>query len=374
MASLLQPRPAIASRLLAWFDQAGRHDLPWKHPRDPYRIWVSEIMLQQTQVGTVLPYFERFMARFPTLATLADAPLDEVLQRWTGLGYYARARNLHRAARQLQQDFNGQLPDDPDQLQALPGIGRSTAGAIAAMAHDRRAPILDGNVRRVLARYHGLRSWPGERAAEQALWQQADAHTPNERVADYTQAIMDLGALLCTRRNPDCEACPLAADCLARCWQATDSIPAARPRRERPTRIRDALLIVRPDGHLWLEQRPPSGIWGGLWSFPEREAGAELPGWLLRANASAQAGHGPLTAATLPTLVHQFTHYRLELRPLLLRLPTRDAVVGEHAGDWFAPSGPLDIALAAPVTQARRKGLLQWIKPFSLESEPWPEP
>lgn len=351
----LNTRPAIAERLLAWFDRAGRHTLPWKTPRDPYRIWVSEIMLQQTQVTTVVPYFERFMMRFPHVQALAEAPADEVLQHWTGLGYYARARNLHRAAQRLTEDHNGMLPADPEALQSLPGIGRSTAGAIAAMAFDVRAPILDGNVRRVLARYHGIRSWPGERRIEQLLWRQAEQHTPESRVADFTQAIMDLGATVCRRSRPDCTQCPLASDCLALAWQQTHAIPAPRPRKERPTRHRTALLLFDRQGRILLEQRPPQGIWGGLWSFPEFETSASA------AEHARDLGEVLPAEALNPSavLVHLFTHYRLELTLLATQLTSTPAArVSERPIGWFAPDGPLDIALAAPVKRTLQQGLL----------------
>src|SRR5690606_8097985 len=246
----------FARRLLAWFDRCGRHDLPWQRDRRPYAVWVSEIMLQQTQVATVIPYFERFVARFPDVEVLAEASLDDVLALWSGLGYYARARNLHRAAQLVVERYGGDLPDSLDELMALPGIGRSTAGAILAQAHGVRAPILDGNVKRVLARHAGIEGWPGEREVEQTLWAIADERTPSERVADYTQAIMDLGAMLCTRRRPACTVCPVVEDCRACRLGIQERLPSPRPKRERPRRRRMMLVVRDSQGRVLLERRP----------------------------------------------------------------------------------------------------------------------
>ena len=259
----------FAERLLAWFADHGRHDLPWQRDPSPYGVWVSEIMLQQTQVATVIPYYERFMARFPDLAALAEAPLDEVLAHWSGLGYYARARNLHRAARQAMAEHGGRLPETIDALQALPGIGRSTAGAILSLALGQRHPILDGNVKRVLARHAAVAGWPGKAAVQRTLWELAEARTPRRRVADYNQAMMDLGATLCTRARPACERCPVAADCRAREQGLQTDYPGPRPRRELPERQVQMLLVRDPQGRVLLERRPPQGVWGGLWCLPE---------------------------------------------------------------------------------------------------------
>ncbi len=357
---------ALAERLLAWYDREGRHALPWQSPRDAYRVWVSEIMLQQTQVTTVIPYFERFMARFPDVAALAAAEQDEVLHLWTGLGYYARARNLHRAARRVVEDHGGALPADPQTLRELPGIGPSTAGAIAAMAYDRRAPILDGNVKRVLARFHGIRGWPGEREVERRLWTLAEAHTPHERVADYTQAVMDLGATVCTRGAPACERCPLAGECVARARGLAEEIPAPRPKRELPERATRVLLLTDADGRLLLARRPAEGVWGGMWSFPELAPDARpIDG----ARALLDAPAPPLVErGTWPPLRHGFTHFRLTMTPVELRTDARRpptaterprSVAGvADAPDedeprpplrWIDPRRPPDIALAAPV-------------------------
>ena len=259
----------IAERLVHWHARHGRRHLPWQRNPTPYRVWVSEIMLQQTRVGVVIAYYERFMARFPALADLADAPLDDVLALWSGLGYYSRARNLHRAAVLVRDRHDGQMPCDTAALVALPGIGRSTAGAILALSHGDRHPILDGNVKRVLCRYHGIEGWPGRGAIERTLWTLAERHTPHEGVAAYTQAVMDLGATLCVRSRPLCSLCPIEAGCTARRDGTQARIPAPRPRRAVPHRQTAFLVLRDASGALLLERRPPSGIWGGLWCFPE---------------------------------------------------------------------------------------------------------
>jgi A/G-specific adenine glycosylase len=269
------PPAEIADALLPWFDRHGRHDLPWKAGADPYRIWLSEIMLQQTQVTTVIPYYERFLEAFPDADALAAAEVDAVLARWTGLGYYARARNLHRAARAIVDDHGGRFPADVDALAALPGIGRSTAGAIAAQAFGVRAPILDGNVKRVITRLAAVEGWPGRTAVARELWALAEDWTPAERVADYTQAVMDLGATVCTPRRPACDACPLADRCLARARGLQHRLPTPKPKREKPERRTRMLLIQDPDGAVLLERRPPQGIWGGLWCFPQQDLDAD---------------------------------------------------------------------------------------------------
>src|SRR5690554_683058 len=307
----------FAARLLEWFDRSGRHDLPWQRDRRPYTVWVSEIMLQQTQVATVIPYFERFVARFPDIAALAGAPLDDVLALWAGLGYYARARNLHRAARIVAERHGGELPETLDALMALPGIGRSTAGAILAQAKGLRHPILDGNVKRVLARYHAVEGWPGERAVETRLWALAEAHTPHARVADYTQAIMDLGATLCVRRRPACTVCPVADSCRACRLGIQARLPAPRPRRERPRRRRTMLVVRDAAGRVLLERRPERGIWGGLYSLPELDDGDSAREWCAR-----RLGCVPIDEIDLPELAHAFTHFDLTIAPRLVRLDT----------------------------------------------------
>jgi A/G-specific adenine glycosylase len=333
----------FAPRLLAWFAGHGRHDLPWQRDRGLYRVWVSEIMLQQTQVATVIPYYERFMARFPDAATLAAAPLDEVLHYWSGLGYYARARNLHRAARVISDAHDGSVPADHAALLALPGIGRSTAGAILALAHDARHPILDGNVKRVLARWYGVDGFPGETRVAAELWRLSDAVTPARRAADFTQAIMDLGATRCTHRNPRCGECPLATDCVARRTDRTADLPARRTPRRRPLR-RVIWLVFRRGDALLLERRPPSGIWGGLWGFPEfktRAAAEEV--------ALVRSGWPAPRIAPIGRVRHAFTHFELEIEPLLVDLDHRRRLVEGAAETWYKSRGPMKLGLAAPV-------------------------
>jgi A/G-specific adenine glycosylase len=258
----------FANRILAWFDEHGRKDLPWQSPKDPYRTWVSEIMLQQTQVQTVIPFFERFMARFPDVVALADAAQDEVMHHWSGLGYYARARNLHRAAQLIRDDYGGEFPDTLEAMMGLPGIGRSTAGAILSLSMNQRQPILDGNVKRVLARHEAVGGWPGKVSVANALWDIAERNTPQERVADYTQAIMDLGATLCTRSKPACGRCPVAADCAARKSGSEHNFPGRKPKKDKPLRS-TTMVLATSNSSLFLERRPEAGIWGGLWSLPE---------------------------------------------------------------------------------------------------------
>ena len=342
---------AFADRLLAWHARAGRHDLPWQRPRTPYRVWVSEIMLQQTQVATVIPYFERFMASFGSLPALAAAPLDEVLHLWTGLGYYARARNLHRAAQMVCRDFGGELPEDIEALTALPGVGRSTAGAILAQAHGQRQPILDGNVKRVLCRHQAVAGWPGEAAVHRELWQLADRYTPPGDAADYTQAVMDLGALVCTRRRPRCADCPVAADCVAHATGTAADYPQARPKRVLPQRDTTLLLLRRADGSVLLERRPPAGIWGGLWSLPafdddqaglaqecRRRYGLEIVG-------DAERG-APFT--------HTFSHFRLRITPLECAVAPANAALDAPDLLWYNPINPPRLGLAAPVSRLLR--------------------
>ncbi|MCC5886892.1 MAG: A/G-specific adenine glycosylase [Gammaproteobacteria bacterium] len=337
----------FSERLLAWYQHAGRHALPWKVDPTPYRVWLSEIMLQQTQVSTVLKYFDRFTTRFPDLQTLAESEEDAVLAAWTGLGYYRRARNLWRAARQVADEHGGQFPDSIEALQDLPGIGRSTAGAILALAFDQRATILDGNVKRVLCRIHGITEWPGKREIEQRLWRLAESHTPASDVAAYTQAIMDLGAKLCTRRNPACEECPVRDLCAARSLGLTGQIPAPAPRARLPERDACMLVVEDSNGHVLLERRPEQGVWGGLWCFPEYPD-SEDPKVAVQRLADC-----PETVMLMrEQMRHQFTHYRLNLTLCHVRIPDRAPLqVGERSLDWFAPEELSTVGLAAPVVR-----------------------
>jgi A/G-specific adenine glycosylase len=336
----------FAAALLRWYDQSGRHDLPWQAERSPYRVWIAEIMLQQTQVATVIPYFQRFMARFPDVAALAAAPLDEVLHHWSGLGYYARARNLHRAARTIVMEHGGRFPATHAAVAALPGIGRSTAGAILAQALGQRHPILDGNVKRVLARVHAVPGWPGEAAVERQLWALAEQHTPAARVGDYTQAIMDLGATLCRRARPACEACPVAPGCAARARGRQADFPAPRPRRPRPRRHTRMLLLSDLDGAVLLERRPLQGVWGGLWCPPE--LGAEAAGdWAARV-----LGVAVVTAPALPSVRHGFTHFELEIEPVPARIAAPAAALMEpDRWVWYNARTPAKLGLAAIVSR-----------------------
>ena len=345
-------RNAFADTVLHWFADNGRHHLPWQETPTPYRVWVSEIMLQQTQVSTVIPYFERFMARFPDVHALAAAPLDEVLHLWTGLGYYARARNLHRSAQQVSTRHGGVFPVDIDGLCALPGIGRSTAGAILALGSDIRAPILDGNVKRVLCRYHGVEGWPDAPAVQKALWLLAEDATPAQNFAPYTQAMMDLGATVCTRAKPTCLLCPLQAGCQARATDRVSELPHRKPSRTLPRRALCMLMCRNDEGSVLLEKRPATGIWGGLWSFPE-----------FADTAQAQQfcdSHWPGSSAAMhawPGLKHTFSHFHLDITPLQADLCGHLHSVME-AGRWLwyplLPSDPSQgaaVGLAAPVRE-----------------------
>ena len=369
-------------RLLTWFDQFGRHDLPWQSPRTPYRVWVSEIMLQQTQVTTVIDYFERFMARFPTLQALADAPQDDVLHLWTGLGYYARARNLHKTAQLVAAQYNAQLPvdrledsledsfedsleesleDSLEALMALPGIGRSTAGAIIAQSTGQRAVILDGNVKRSLTRLHAIRGWPGKPAVERQLWLLAEHYTPDKRVADYTQAMMDFGATLCKRRQPVCSQCPFSDVCLALAEDNVQGYPHSKPRKALPTQQTLMLILQNRKGHVWLEQRPPSGLWGGLWSLPQFDTQQALNDWLEN-NAKATQRQ-----SAYPTFTHTFSHFRLEITPQPVTCEALNGV--RENGLWYDVANPPALGLAAPVKKLLKHTHVQ-SAPFELANVP----
>ncbi|NKF24525.1 A/G-specific adenine glycosylase [Solimonas marina] len=334
----------FADRLLSWFDEHGRHDLPWQHPRAPYRVWLSEVMLQQTQVTTVIPYFARFLARFPDVASLAAAPLDDVLALWAGLGYYARARNLHRCAQVVVAEHDGEFPRDFDAMAALPGIGRSTAGAILAQAHGQRHAILDGNVRRVLARHAAIGGWPGVPAVQKQLWTLAERLLPHERLADYTQALMDLGASICTARKPRCLLCPVQADCQARIDGTIAQYPAPKPARARPQRRTQLLLAYDSADRLLMERRPPSGLWGALWCPPLlADTDPSLADWLAAQNLDASA------IETLPPFSHSFTHFDLELQPTRLRASAGAAAVAESRWQWIDADRLATLGLPAPI-------------------------
>jgi A/G-specific adenine glycosylase len=334
--------PPFANRILAWWDAHGRKDLPWQQPRTPYRVWVSEIMLQQTQVATVMPYFERWMRDFPDIPTLAAAPLDAVLAHWSGLGYYARARNLHRAALACMELHGGLLPVAAESLAALPGIGQSTANAIVSQSRDIPAAVLDGNVRRVLARHAAIDGWPGRSAVQKRLWAEAEARLPATRGADYTQAVMDLGALVCTRSNPDCPACPVHADCLALQQGAVARLPTPKPKTRVGERTLHLLILRDEQGRVLLEKRPPAGIWGGLWCLPD---GADL------AEIEARLGLRATRPVDLPAFEHRLSHLRLSLRPVLADAFDATQVQCSAARGWFDPGQQARLGLPQPVTQ-----------------------
>ncbi len=338
------PKPPLAPALLAWHASAGRHELPWQLTRTANRVGVSELMLQQTQVGTVIPYYLRFLARFPDVNTLAAAPIDEVLHLWSGLGYYARARNLHRAALRIRDEHAGEFPHAFAQIVALPGIGRSTAGAILALAREERFPILDGNARRVLARYFGLAGAANDTAVLKRLWQLAEEQTPAQQVAAYTQAIMDLGATVCVRRRPLCSQCPLEAHCSAHRSGRQHEIPAPRRGGARPKRDVFMVVALQDSGEVLLERRPESGVWGGLWCLPEF-ATASAAGAFIRNCLGDCTEPQPLD-----TLEHGFTHFDLAITPLLVRCPGSAAEIGEGSSLWYNIRAPARIGLPAPIT------------------------
>lgn len=336
-------RNEFADRVLAWYDDHGRKDLPWQQDRDAYRVWISEIMLQQTQVQTVIPYFNRFVESFPDAVSLADADIDDVLHHWSGLGYYARARNLHRAAAIVRDNHGGEFPGTFDEVVTLPGIGRSTAGAILSLAFGQRHPILDGNVKRVLARHAAIEGWPGVTSVAQQLWALADELTPRDRTDAYTQAMMDLGATVCSRTRPACAECPVKKDCRALRGGEPERFPGRKPRRERPLRSTIMILAVA-DGAVYLERRPEAGIWGGLWSLPEV---SDVDAW-----CAERLNTRTVDAEAWGMLRHSFSHYDLDITPIVVRV---DAASSKVADDADATWHKLDAAppggIAAPVTK-----------------------
>ncbi|MDA0190210.1 MAG: A/G-specific adenine glycosylase [Proteobacteria bacterium] len=334
----------FADRLIVWQRRHGRHDLPWQQTRDPYRIWLSEIMLQQTQVTTVIPYYARFLARFPDLAALAAAPLEAVLEHWAGLGYYARARNLHRCAQTLVATHGGRFPESPEAIAELPGIGRSTAAAIAAFAFGARAAILDGNVKRVLARHFGIERWPGETQTERALWTLAESLLPARDIAAYTQGLMDLGATVCTRRRPRCDDCPLHAGCLARTQGRQEALPVSRPRKPLPLR-RTGMFLLTDGERVLLERRPPSGIWGGLLSLPEADSATPEAAQAL----ARRHGCELLETRPLPPLRHTFTHFQLDIDALRCTVRRDGAPAADANAHWLPLATALAAGLPAPV-------------------------
>ena len=331
----------LASRLLAWFDHHGRHDLPWQHPRSAYRVWVAEVMLQQTQVQTVIPYYLRFLERFPALIDLASADLDDVLALWSGLGYYSRARNLHRAAQICADKYGGELPDDFEAMAALPGIGRSTAGAILAQAHGQRLPILDGNVRRVLSRYRAVAGDPASSAVLRQLWALSESLLPESRLADYTQALMDLGATLCVRRRPACHSCPLSADCHAHQQGRVDDLPQARVRRTRPLRRSTQLWVHDDQQRILLRRRAASGIWAGLWSLVDGDTPQQALSTLRQLGIYADE---PMA---MTSLRHEFTHFSLDMDVLSVRASS--VAIADSDSRWCSTAEALLLGVPQPL-------------------------
>jgi A/G-specific adenine glycosylase len=333
----------FASRVVAWQREHGRHDLPWQGTRDPYRIWLSEVMLQQTQVATVAPYYLRFVARFPDLRALALASLDEVLALWSGLGYYSRARNLHRAARFIVEEHRGEFPSEHDEVLRLPGVGRSTAAAILAFSRGERRAILDGNVKRVLARVFAVGGYPGDRQVESELWRHADALLPAEGIEAYTQGLMDLGARICTRTQPACGLCPVASVCAAHAEGREESYPEPRPAKRLPER--ETLMLMFLDrGSVLLEKRPPTGVWGGLWSLPEADVDAD-PEKACRDRFAVP----PMHVRRLDPIRHGFTHFRLTIYPVAVQLAGIGPKVEEFSAIWLRPEDAEKVALPAPL-------------------------
>ena len=346
--------PSFSDAIIAWQKVHGRHTLPWQNTRNAYLVWLSEIMLQQTQVTAVLGYYARFLARFPDVQSLAAAPVEDVMAQWSGLGYYTRARNLHKCAQRVVAEYDGIFPSDPRLLAELPGIGRSTAAAIAAFSSGARAAIMDGNVKRVFARVFGIDSYPGERKTEEAMWRRAEALLPESGIEAYTQGLMDMGATLCTRSSPSCERCPLQARCVAFASNRTKDLPVRKPKKVSPEKQAIMLAIV-DDGQVLLEQRPATGIWGGLMSLPE------LDGHVLTEDDDvAPADHTQLMQATarfgemesyerLSTITHVFTHYKLHIAPYRITLARRQQLVAQGGHVWVDGEAIADAPLPAPI-------------------------
>jgi A/G-specific adenine glycosylase len=364
------PDSEFSAAVVRWQRLHGRHALPWQQTRDPYRIWLSEIMLQQTQVSAVIPYYLRFLAQFPDVKSLALAPASGVMSLWSGLGYYTRARNLHRCAQVVCGEHGGIIPSSPEALAELPGIGRSTAAAIAAFAFGRRAAILDGNVKRVFCRVFGIDAWPGTRAVEDALWARAQALLPDDDIEAYTQGLMDLGATLCTRSRPQCDRCPLAVRCVALASERVHELPVRKPGKAIPQR-HAVMLVVEEGGQVLLEQRPPSGIWGGLLSLPELPQASAASAGTAASNAAileriATFGESA-SIVPLPPFTHGFTHFKLHILPYRVRLETRRHMAGELQHQWIETGTLANAPLPAPV-----KKLLVGL--YQPQPHPQPQP
>ncbi len=343
---------AFADQVLAWFDQHGRHDLPWQEERSLYRVWLAEVMLQQTQVATVIPYYQKFLSKFPDHTSLAKASLDEVLVLWAGLGYYTRARNLHKAATVIDQQHKGHFPEQFEEVLALPGIGRSTAGAILAQSLGQRYAILDGNVKRVLSRYFEIEGWSGKKAVENNLWQKAEACTPEYRLADYTQAMMDLGATICTRSSPDCQLCPLMENCQALKNQRVSELPTRKPKKELPVKTVRMLLLVNDEGETLLEKRPPTGIWGGLWSLPELALEEDVA-----QQCEQHWDYKIESPEDLTGFRHTFSHYHLDITPCRVQVVSILGKVQDSDQQWCGADQLDGYALSTPVMKILQQHL-----------------
>ncbi len=343
----------FATHIIQWQRQQGRHHLPWQNTRDAYAIWVSEIMLQQTQVAAVIPYYQKFMASFPDITTLANASEDDVLRHWSGLGYYSRARNLHQAAQDISQCHQGQFPRAHHAINALPGIGRSTASAIAVFSFGQRHAILDGNVKRVLARCFGITGYTAQPAIEKQLWQLAEELLPDSDVETYTQGLMDLGATLCTRSKPKCIICPVQENCVARLEIRIHELPTPKPRKQIPEKSTQMLLLIN-NNEILLEKRPPAGIWGGLWSLPEAAVDADV-----QQLATARYGLETELLPAMAKLSHSFTHFRLHITPQPLRIIRRQHVAQQAGSLWIDLEDALEAALPTPVRKLLKKHLDQ---------------
>jgi A/G-specific adenine glycosylase len=336
--------PNFAAALIHWHQTHGRHHLPWKKNMTPYRIWVSEIMLQQTQVATVVPYFERFVTHFPTLQDLASAALDEVLIHWAGLGYYSRAKNLHQTAQIIVHEHHGRFPNTLETLTALPGIGRSTAGAVLVFAYGQKAAILDGNVKRIFIRLHHLEMSTQDRAAEKILWPIAEHYLPNHHIQSYTQSLMDLGASVCLRRRPLCQKCPLSNQCLAYQHNATDRLPLPKKQKKLPLKKVFFLMIQNQDKHILLVKRPPVGIWSNLWSVPELSKLSELTSL-----SESLSLNSVQIQKKLPVFKHTFTHFQLEITPLISQCDPSIASLAEKKQTWVSQSILKNYGMPKPV-------------------------
>jgi A/G-specific adenine glycosylase len=340
----------VSKAVLSWFDLHGRKHLPWQQDINAYRVWVSEIMLQQTQVATVIPYFEKFMQSFPSVTDLAEADLDNVLHHWSGLGYYTRAKNLHKAAKQVVSEFNNEFPMNVEALETLPGIGRSTAGAISSIAYQQQAAILDGNVKRVLARYHGIEGWPGKSSVLKELWEVAEQHTPKKRTHHYSQAMMDMGAMICTRSKPKCEECPLQSQCFAYQHNRQADLPGKKPKKTLPVK-ETLMLVIRQGDDIYLQQRPLTGIWPGLWSFPEIDTGEDIDNFTIN-----WLGHEEFERETLDGFRHTFSHYHLDIHIAHISVNKKPLRVMEESQSlWYNIQQPANVGLAAPVSKILKK-------------------